>query len=136
MSPEGDHKLVYTAPWDFDNAFSGRTSGMYVMNNDNPWYVLFNYQDWFWELVNERWDEAMEAGVFTGVIEMLDTVTEVNAEAYDKNSERWSSQSDWGGGWGKQLPLRLRRVLRRKRERPCPGGAIPSELDRVEDQLG
>lgn len=99
MTPEGDHKLVYTAPWDFDNAFSSRSSGLYVMNYDNPWFVLFYNQDWFWELVNERWDEAMEAGVFTGVIEMLDTVTEVNADAYDRNSERWSSQRGWGG-WG------------------------------------
>ena len=95
MSPEGNHLLTYTAPWDFDHAFSGNTGSLYVMNYDNPWFVLFYGQDWFWELLNERWDAAMEAGVFTGLFDMLDTVTEINADAYDRNSERWSR-----GGWG------------------------------------
>ena len=95
MSPEGNHLLTYTAPWDFDHAFSGSTDDLYVMNYNNPWFVIFWDQDWFWELLNERWDAAVEAGVFTGLFEMLDTVTEVNADAYDRNSERWSRN-----GWG------------------------------------
>ena len=90
MSPEGNHLLTYTAPWDFDHAFSGSTDSLYVMNYNNPWFVIFCGQDWFWELLNERWDAAVEAGVFTGLFEMLDTVTEINADAYDRNSERWS----------------------------------------------
>ena len=92
MSPEGDHRLVYTAPWDFDGAFPTDTStdGLFVVNDDNPWFVLFCGQDWFWQLLNERWDEAVEAGVFTGVLEMLDTLAEVNADAYARNGERWA----------------------------------------------
>jgi len=90
MSPEGSRKLVYTAPWDFDSAFNGSTDRLYVMNDDNPWFVLFYGQDWFWQRLSARWDEGREAGIFTGVIEMLDTVTAVNADAYDRNAERWS----------------------------------------------
>ncbi len=96
MSPEGNHLLTYTAPWDFDGAFSGNTDELFVMNADNPWFVIFCGQDWFWALLNERWDAAMEAGVFTGVLEMLDTLTEVNADAYARNSERWSNASRSG----------------------------------------
>ena len=93
MSPKGNHLLTYTAPWDFDGAFSGSTDRLFVMNDDNPWFVIFYGQDWFWALLNERWDAAKKAGVFTGVLEMLDTVAEVNADAYDRNSERWASNA-------------------------------------------
>ena len=92
MSPDGNHLLTYTAPWDFDSAFptDSDTDSLFVMNDDNPWFVLFCGQDWFWEMLNERWDMAMEAGVFTGVLEMLDNLTRVNADAYQRNREHWS----------------------------------------------
>ena len=95
MSPEGNHLLTYTAPWDFDGAFKtdADTDTMFVMNYDNPWFVLFYGQDWFWEKLNERWDTAMEAGVFTGVLEMLDAITEANEEAYVRNYERWAEEN-------------------------------------------
>ena len=95
MSPEGNHLLTYTAPWDFDGAFpiDTGTDSLFVMNDDNPWFVIFYGQDWFWQLLNERWDAAMEAGVFTGVLEMLDTLTEANADAYARNSERWEQET-------------------------------------------
>ena len=95
MSPDGNHLLTYTAPWDFDGAFptDTDTDSLFVMNDDNPWFVLFYGQDWFWEMLNDRWDEAMEAGVFAGVLEMLDILTEVNEDAYTRNSERWSLDS-------------------------------------------
>ncbi len=97
MSPEGDHRLTYTAPWDFDGAFTGEIRQSFVMNNDNPWFVLFCGQDWFWQRLNERWDAAAEAGVFTGVLDMLDTLTAVNADAYERNNKRWSSNSSRSG---------------------------------------
>ena len=91
MSPEGNHLLTYTAPWDFDGAVptDTDTDSLFVMNDDNPWFVLFYGQDWFWERLNQRWDAAMEAGVFTGVLDMLDTLTLVNADAYERNNEYW-----------------------------------------------
>lgn len=104
MSPEGDHLLTYTAPWDFDSGFDYRvsvsgTNTLYAMEFDNPWLVLFYGQDWFWQLVCARWDEAAEAGVFTGVIEMMDAVTAVNEDAYARNLERWpASGSEFSFG--------------------------------------
>ena len=99
MSPEGNRLLTYTAPWDFDSAFptDSDPDSLFVMNDDNPWFVLFYGQDWFWELLNERWDEAAEAGVFAGVLEMLDTLTAVHADAYARNSERWARTGSRSG---------------------------------------
>ena len=102
MSPEGNRLLTYTAPWDFDNGFglNQDNTALFAMNFDNPWFVLFWGQDWFWQRVNDRFDEAAEAGVFTGVLEMLDTVARVNEAAYERNRERWTEDNAGSGGSG------------------------------------
>ena len=93
-------KTVYTAPWDFDSGFStgSNRSELYAVNADNPWMVLFCHQDWFWQLLCQRWDEATEAGVFTGVLEMLDTLPVINQADYEKNRERWPSGGEGADG--------------------------------------
>ena len=103
MSPEGNHLLTYTAPWDFDSGFGNTTSNtntLYAVNADNPWLVLFCGQDWFWQRLNQRWDEATEAGVFSGVLDMLDTLPVINEAAYEKNLERWPSSGTEGASGG------------------------------------
>ena len=94
MSPKGDKKLTYTAPWDFDSSLgsasgSAATNALYGMNTDNPWLVVFAGQKWFWQLVNERFTEAETAGVFTGVIQMIDDFTSLYVTAYAENYTRW-----------------------------------------------
>jgi len=95
MSPNGDKKLTYTAPWDFDSSLgsaSGATAAndsLYAMNTDNPWLVVFAGQDWFWKLVNDRFEEAEQVGVFAGVVRMIDDFTTLYAAAYAENYARW-----------------------------------------------
>ena len=94
MSPKGNKKLTYTAPWDFDSSLgsasgSAGTDELYGMNTDNPWLVVFAGQNWFWDLVYERFTEAETAGVFTGVIKMIDDFTSLYAAAYAENYTRW-----------------------------------------------
>ena len=105
MSPEGNHLLTYTAPWDFDSGFGyvGDNDGLFAMNSDNPWLVIFYDQGWFWQRVNARWDEAAAAGVFAGVLDMIDTLAQVHQDAYDRNLSRWpegGSEMAWGGSYG------------------------------------
>ena len=102
MSPEGNHLLTYTAPWDFDNGFKPEysTGALYAANSDNPWLALFSGQGWFWQRLNARWDEAMEAGVFAGALDMVDTLSRVNAAAYERNRERWSAGNANGASRG------------------------------------
>ena len=115
MSPDGNHLLTYTAPWDFDNGFGQMQDNttLFVLNADNPWLAMFWGEDWFWQRVNARFDEAAAAGVFTGVLEMLDTVTRVNAEAYERNRERWAQTggASGGGSGGRQSQAQAEQTL-------------------------
>lgn len=95
MSPKGNRKLTYNAPWDFDSSLgsaSGDTAAnnaLYGMMADNPWLVVYSQQDWFWKLVNDRFNEADKAGVFEDIVKMIDDMTEVYADAYAENYARW-----------------------------------------------
>ena len=62
-------KLTFTAPWDFNWTLVGNTEGVFagafrsnnfVKNSEdrsNPWFILLCKQDWFQDLVKERWQE-------------------------------------------------------------------------------
>ncbi len=102
MSPQGNHLLTYTAPWDFDNGFKTYydAGSLFAANSDNPWLALFSNQPWFWQRLNARWDEAREAGVFAGALEMVDTLSRVHEAAYERNRERWSTGSANGASRG------------------------------------
>ncbi|MBR7099576.1 MAG: CotH kinase family protein [Clostridia bacterium] len=94
MSENGSHRLVYTAPWDFDSAMGLSTSAssnstFYAMNTNNPWLVVFARQAWFWDLVQEKWAEAKAEGVFSGMIQLIDDCTATYVDAYARNFARW-----------------------------------------------
>ena len=102
MSEEGDHLLTYTAPWDFDSGFTYNRAGsgsdsLFAANSDNPWLVVFAGQDWFWDAVYARWQEASKADVFTQVSKMIETYTTLYAEEYAHNLERWHSDEPGSG---------------------------------------
>ena len=67
------------------------TDSLYAMESDNPWLVVWYGQDWFWMLVKARWDEAKEAGVFTGVLGYIDDCAAVYVDAYAKNFALWNT---------------------------------------------
>lgn len=75
------NKLTFTAPWDFNWAYSDSATGRYYAGafNDmsfvnqygdrtNPWFVLLMGTDWFKELVKEKWNEMYGAGEITSVL--------------------------------------------------------------------
>ena len=135
FSSTGNHKLTYTAPWDFDYAagnntfenalranlntqklisdgrltYSGRKyklkanasltkgdftfsnkEGLYCQRTDNPWFVLFSNQQWLWDMIYSRWNVAKDKGLFTGVLNMIDTMTTKYEADYNENFKKWS----------------------------------------------
>ncbi len=135
FSSAGNHKLTYTAPWDFDYAvgnntfenalranlntqklmsdgrltYSGRKyklkataslskgdftfsnkEGLYCQRTDNPWFVVFSNEQWLWDMIYARWNAAKDKGLFTGVLNMIDTMTTKYEADYNENFKKWS----------------------------------------------
>ena len=135
FSSTGNHKLTYTAPWDFDYAagnntfenamkanlntqklmndgrltYSGRKyklkstasltkadftftnkDGLYCQRTDNPWFVVFSNEQWLWDMIYARWNEAKEKGLFDGVLTMIDTMESKYEAAFNENFTKWS----------------------------------------------
>ena len=97
MSEGGSKKITFEAPWDFDSSFGlthkdncSPTEGLYAMSNANPWFRLVENQDWFWEMVSEKWDEIKKYGVLDNVISLIETQKETYRDYYIKNYTKWS----------------------------------------------
>ena len=135
FSSTGNHKLTYTAPWDFDYAvgnntfenamkanlntqklmndgrltYSGRKyklksnasltkadftftnkDGLYCQRTDNPWFVVFSNEQWLWDMIYARWNEAKEKGLFDGVLTMIDIMESKYEAAFNENFTKWS----------------------------------------------
>ncbi|MBQ4382533.1 MAG: CotH kinase family protein [Oscillospiraceae bacterium] len=106
MSEEGAHRLVYTAPWDFDSGMgfnSTDANSLYAMESDNPWLTIFCGQEWFWQRVWTRWQEAASAGVFTGVIEMIQKSAELYKTQFGENLAKWSNNRETTGRSGQSF---------------------------------
>ena len=76
-------RLTFTAPWDFNWAYSDASTGRYYAGafNDmsfvnqygdrtNPWFVLLMGTDWFTELVKEKWTELNNENKINSVIKL------------------------------------------------------------------
>lgn len=105
MTAEGNKKITFEAPWDFDSSFGiisrencSATEGLYAATNANPWFQLVVNQDWFWEMVREKWAEMKENGVLTGAMELINAQKTVYKDYYIKNYNRWQRRVTGGNG--------------------------------------
>lgn len=103
---DGDGKLRFEAPWDFDSAMGNKdrcadAQGFYAANavydvNDtyeaiNPWLAVLAHEDWFREIVRDKWTDAYEAGVFNRALTQIHEDARIHTEAFARNYERWDN---------------------------------------------
>lgn len=75
-------KLKFTSPWDFDWAYGDSPTDMYYAgaycseefaeqysDRSNVWFILFMKEDWFVEMVKERWAELQAEGSLMACVE-------------------------------------------------------------------
>lgn len=110
FTAEGNKKLVFTAPWDFDSAMGnvasagGRcmdaqgyfTSVPVVSTNNqyesiNPWLAVIADEDWFQELVKEKWTAIYDSGVFDRALEMISNDSKQYADNIKRNYLKWDN---------------------------------------------
>ena len=103
MTSEGNKKITFEAPWDFDSCFGiierencSATNDMYAKNDENPWIRLVRDQDWFWTMVYEKWAEMKEYNLFENLISFIELQSETYKNYYIKNYQKWSSRVSGG----------------------------------------
>ena len=103
----GSQKLRFEAPWDFDSALGNKdrcsdgngffaANIMFDVNGEfevmcNPWLMVLTNQDWYLELVKERWTEIYNSGAFYRAYETIASETERLEPAFTRNYDRWDN---------------------------------------------
>jgi len=105
MTESGNKKVTFEAPWDFDSCFGiihkrncSNPEGLFAATSENPWYRLVVQEDWFEEMVWEKWAELKAYGVMDNAIELIEIEKEYFADYYIKNHQRWSARVVHGNG--------------------------------------
>ncbi|MBR2965906.1 MAG: CotH kinase family protein [Clostridia bacterium] len=104
FGPEGEKRLRLEAPWDKDSAYGIRSgfmnsaTGMYAANNSNPWLVVLINEDWFQEMVKDKWVSLKEKGLLNALLTNIETLATHYKEYYDHNFERWENRVIYGNG--------------------------------------
>jgi len=109
LSPDGDKKLRFEAPWDFDSAMGNRYVVEYgrgyhaanvvddvdhVYKAINPWLNVLMRQKWFTDIIARKWTDLYDRGVFTETIESVRSDSQKYKSAFTKNYKRWSNMRD------------------------------------------
>lgn len=107
FSADGNKRLTFEAPWDFDSAMGNKDrclngEGFYASNivpdvngNEyqtcNPWLMVLAYEDWYQDIIKETWTNAYEDGVFERAYEIIEKSKTDLKDAFDRNYQRWDN---------------------------------------------
>lgn len=103
----GDKKLTFEAPWDFDSSMGNKDrcldgTGFYacsivpdVNGTDymtcNPWLTVLAYEDWYQDIIREKWTRAYDNGVFDRTIELVETESAALQDEFNRNYDKWDN---------------------------------------------
>ena len=112
FGPEGDRKLRFEAPWDFDSAMGNRDrcldgTGFYACNlipdvkggpeqggeycTVNPWLTVLACEDWYQELVRETWKRVRESGALERACALIAEDSAALQREFKKNYKKWDN---------------------------------------------
>lgn len=109
---EGDKKLRFEAPWDFDSGLGNKNrcldgTGFYAANivpdvnggpegggeyeTINPWLAVLIYEDWMQEAIKATWTRVYDTGVFDRAFAMIAEDKVKYHEAFSRNYSKWNN---------------------------------------------
>ena len=112
FGPDGDGKLRFEAPWDFDSSMGNKDrcldgSGFYACNiipdvnggpknggrynTINPWLVVLAYEDWYQALIRETWARIYDSGVFDRTCAMIEEDSARLRDEFERNYNKWDN---------------------------------------------
>ena len=105
MSAEGNKKVTFEAPWDFDSSLGiinkkncSDATSLYAARQANPWLQLVVGEDWFEDMVREKWAEIKAYDVPNGALTLIEAERTAYKNYYIKNYQRWSARVTYGNG--------------------------------------
>ena len=103
----GGKKLRFEAPWDFDSGLGNKDrcldgKGWYAANlvpdvngfeDDmcNPWLMVLMNEDWYLDIVKERWTELYDSGIFDRTFNMITDDSAKYEAAFKRNYDKWNN---------------------------------------------
>jgi len=108
----GNKKLTFEAPWDYDSAMGNKDrcadgTGFYAANivpdvnggpgkggeynTINPWLAVLAYEDWYQDIITEKWTRAYDSGSFDRVYAMIESDQKAYSKAFDRNYQKWDN---------------------------------------------
>jgi len=106
---DGEKKLTFEAPWDFDSSFGNKDraadgKGFYAANimldvnnrnsSFNPWLAVLMHEDWYMDIIKQKWTESYDSGTYERAFEMIEKDTSQYSEAFERNYKRWNNIID------------------------------------------
>ncbi len=103
MSEDGSKSIVFEAPWDFDSAYGIKkkftsANGLFAADNLNPWLSLLSHEDWFIDMVKQKWNELLLANVPESTLMLIKEHKSVYEKYYAENYTKWSKRVKYGNG--------------------------------------
>ena len=103
----GSKKLRFEAPWDFDSGLGNKNrcvdgTGFYAgsivpdangneYKTCNPWLTVLMFEDWYQDVIREKWTRAYDNGVFDRAAAQITSCTDELADAFDRNYDKWNN---------------------------------------------
>ncbi len=109
---EGDGKLRFEAPWDFDSSMGNKDrcldgAGFYACNlipnvdaspvngvsyyMVNPWLTVLAYEDWYQDLIRETWMRIRDSGVLERTVALIAEDSAALQKEFKKNYKKWDN---------------------------------------------
>ena len=106
FSASGDKKLTFEAPWDFDSSMGNKPrcldgQGFYAANivpspstsqdTINPWLTVLAYEDWYQEIVKEKWTDISDSDILGNTIDLIKKDSETLTKDFEINYSKWDN---------------------------------------------
>lgn len=104
MSATGDKKLTFEAPWDYDSGYGVTTrmedpeSGTFAANHKgqnkqpyypNAWFTVLIHEDWFMDMIQQKWQEMKHFNLFQRSLNLIDTVATNYETDFNNLKTKW-----------------------------------------------
>lgn len=107
FSSEGNKKLTFEAPWDFDSSLGNKNrcpdgTGFYaasivpdVNSNEydtiNPWLAVLMTQEWYRDVIAAKWTSEYDSGTFERALSMIENDKTEYKSAFERNYAKWDN---------------------------------------------